>query len=58
MVIISSTLTQMKEEKLVRDIKRFKKAIGWSIENIRGMSPTMCIHKINLEENARLVREA
>ncbi|KAJ9551837.1 LOW QUALITY PROTEIN: hypothetical protein OSB04_015882 [Centaurea solstitialis] len=30
-------------------IKRHKKAIGWTIADIKGISPSLCQHKINLE---------
>ena len=49
-VIISSKLTQAQEEEVVQVLGRRKKAIGWSIEGIRGISPSMCMHKIILEE--------
>ncbi|XP_070036094.1 uncharacterized protein [Nicotiana tomentosiformis] len=30
-----------------------KKAIWWTLADIRGISPTFCMHKINLEEDAK-----
>ncbi|XP_070022958.1 uncharacterized protein [Nicotiana sylvestris] len=30
-----------------------KKAIGWTFADIRGISPVFCMHKINLEEDAK-----
>ncbi|XP_070050388.1 uncharacterized protein [Nicotiana tomentosiformis] len=30
-----------------------KKAIGWTLANIRGIGPAFCMHKINLEEDAK-----
>ena len=57
-VIISSTLTKPQEKELIKVLKQFKKSIGWSIGDIRGISPTMCMHKINLEDGAKPVREA
>ncbi|CAL8089611.1 unnamed protein product [Prunus armeniaca] len=56
-VIIASDLTPLEEEKLIRVLKEFKSAIGWSIADIKGISPTMCMHRILLEEGAKPTRE-
>ncbi|XP_022853864.1 uncharacterized protein LOC111375292 [Olea europaea var. sylvestris] len=42
-VIISSTVSEVKEEKLLRVLRENKTAIGWSIANIKGISPSLCI---------------
>ncbi|XP_070020466.1 uncharacterized protein [Nicotiana sylvestris] len=34
-------------------IQKRKKAIGWTLMDIRGISPTFCMHKIILEEDAK-----
>ncbi|KAK9042696.1 hypothetical protein V6N11_017761 [Hibiscus sabdariffa] len=39
------------EEKLVETLREHKEALGWTIVDIKGISPTICIHKILLEEN-------
>ncbi|CAN6691813.1 unnamed protein product [Malus baccata var. baccata] len=57
-VIVSSTLTAQEEEKLVRVLKEYKTAIGWTLANIKGISPTTCMHRILLEEGAKPSREA
>ncbi|KAL0375433.1 UNVERIFIED_CONTAM: hypothetical protein Sradi_3459000 [Sesamum radiatum] len=49
-VIISSDLTGLQEEKLKRVLRENIKAIGWSIADIRGISPVTCTHKILMEE--------
>ncbi|KAJ9538724.1 hypothetical protein OSB04_031457 [Centaurea solstitialis] len=51
-VIISSNLSCDQEEKLIKLLQNHKKAIGWTIADIRGISPTLCQHKIILEENS------
>ncbi|CAL2238234.1 unnamed protein product [Prunus armeniaca] len=56
-VIIASDLTPLEEEKLIRVLKEFKSAICWSIADIKGISPTMCMHRILLEEGAKPTRE-
>ena len=50
-VIIASDLTVQQEEQLVKVLKEHKKAIGWTIADIKGISPSTCMHKIFLEDN-------
>ncbi|CAN6718940.1 unnamed protein product [Malus baccata var. baccata] len=57
-VIVSSSLTAIEEEKLIRVLKEHKTAIGWTLTDIRGISPTTCMHRILLEEGAKPTREA
>ena len=52
-VIISARLTKLEEQKLPETLKRYEEAIAWSIEDLKGISPSVCMHKILLEENAR-----
>ncbi|KAL4290705.1 hypothetical protein GQ457_14G017330 [Hibiscus cannabinus] len=40
-----------KEEKLIETLRQHKEALGWTIADIKGISPTICMHKIRLEEN-------
>ncbi|CAN6711703.1 unnamed protein product [Malus baccata var. baccata] len=56
--IISSSLTAQEEEKLVRVLKEFKSALGWTLADIKGISPTTCMHHIFLEEGPKPTREA
>ena len=34
-------------------LRKYKEAIAWSIEDLKGINPSICMHKILLEENAR-----
>ena len=52
-VIISVGLTRLEEQKLLETLKKYKEAIAWSIEDLKGISPSICMHKILFEENAR-----
>ncbi|CAN6720975.1 unnamed protein product [Malus baccata var. baccata] len=56
--IISSSLTAQEEKKLVRVLKEFKSALGWTLADIKGINPTTCMHHIFLEEGAKPTREA
>ncbi|KAM1945118.1 hypothetical protein ACFX13_000138 [Malus domestica] len=57
-VIISSSLTAQEEDKLIKVLKEHKPAIGWTLADIKGISPTTCMHRILLEEGAKPSREA
>ncbi|KAK8686452.1 hypothetical protein V6N13_125477 [Hibiscus sabdariffa] len=50
-VIISSKLQPVQEEKLIKTLRQHKEALGWSIADIKGISPAICMHKILLEDN-------
>ncbi|KAL5573927.1 hypothetical protein UlMin_023524 [Ulmus minor] len=50
-VIISALLTKEQEVQLLKVLKKFKKAIGWTLADIKGISPSFCLHKILLEDN-------
>ncbi|KAK8572803.1 hypothetical protein V6N13_048370 [Hibiscus sabdariffa] len=39
------------EEKLIKTLRQHKEALGWSIADIKGISPAICMHKILLEDN-------
>lgn len=49
-VIIRSLLSKVEEEKLLRVHKTHRGALGWSVDDLKGISPTYCMHKIKLEE--------
>jgi len=50
-VIISNELIIVEEEELVKVLRKYKSAIGWQIDDLQGISPTVCMHKIYLEKN-------
>ena len=52
-VIISTRLTEIEEQKLLEILKKYKEAIAWSIDDLKGISLSVCMHKILLEENAK-----
>ncbi|KAM1660255.1 hypothetical protein ACFX2K_003267 [Malus domestica] len=57
-IIVSSSFTVLEEAKLIRVLKEHKTAIGWTLADIKGISPTTCMHRIFLEEGAKPTREA
>ena len=52
-VIISARLSDAEEQSLLEILKKHKESIAWSIEDLKGISPSICMHKILLEESAR-----
>ncbi|RDY08541.1 Retrovirus-related Pol polyprotein from transposon 17.6, partial [Mucuna pruriens] len=52
-VIIASNLHQEQEEKLLQVLKQHKKAIGWKLSDLPRINPSICMHKILMEEEAR-----
>ena len=52
-VIISVGLTEAEEHKLLEILRKYKEAIAWSIEDLKGISPSICMHKILLNNNAK-----
>jgi hypothetical protein len=56
-VIIASDLHASQEEKLLDVLREHKEAIGWTIDDIKGISPSVVMHKIHLEEDTKPSRE-
>ncbi|CAM8969487.1 unnamed protein product [Rhodiola kirilowii] len=56
-VIIKNGLEMDQERKLIEVLSRHKMAIGWTLGDLRGISPAVCMHRILLEDGARPSRE-
>lgn len=56
-VIIASALTTFQENKLIKVLREFQNAIGWTIVDIKGISPSFCIHKIFMEDDSKPIVE-
>ncbi|KAK8713007.1 hypothetical protein V6N13_148235 [Hibiscus sabdariffa] len=56
-VIVSNKLSKREEDDLVEVLRAHKEAIGWTIADIKGLSPSTCIHKIKVDEDAKPSRE-
>ena len=57
-VIISASLTAVEEEKLLRVLRYHKNAIEWSLVDLKGIRPSLCMHHILLEDGHKLSVEA
>jgi len=54
-VIISSRLSYDQERELIHVLS--ERAIGWSVADLKGISPTICMHRIHLEDDAKPVKQ-
>ena len=52
-VIIFARLSDDEEQRFLEILSNHKESIAWSIEELKGISPSICMHKILLEENAK-----
>jgi hypothetical protein len=56
-VVISSILNMDQEGKLVELLRKHKTTIGWIIADIKGISPLICTHSINFEDEVKASRQ-
>ena len=56
-VIISDELIENEEQRLLHFRREYKEAIAWSIEDLKGISPSICMHKILLNDDAKTLVE-
>ncbi|KAG7559312.1 hypothetical protein ISN45_Aa05g009070 [Arabidopsis thaliana x Arabidopsis arenosa] len=48
-VIVNDALTDEQVHLLLTELKKYRKAIGYSLDDIKGISPSLCTHRIHLE---------
>ena len=51
-VIIASHLTEQQEDNLMSILKRHREATGWTMKDIKGISPAIVQHRIHLTDEA------
>ncbi|CAM8948467.1 unnamed protein product [Rhodiola kirilowii] len=56
-VIVGATLNEHETSKLLHVLKNNRKALGYSIDDLKGISPSLCMHRINVDKNAKPSRE-
>ncbi|KAI3670926.1 hypothetical protein L1987_87570 [Smallanthus sonchifolius] len=57
-VIIAAGLTEEQEQALMKVLIAHREAIGWTIADLKGISPAIVMHKIVTEEGAKPARDA
>src|SRR4051812_36869341 len=55
--IISSKFYFDHESKFLQVLKKHKKGIGWTLDDIYDISSSMCVHRISLEDASKVVRQ-
>ncbi|KAL1199619.1 hypothetical protein V5N11_019384 [Cardamine amara subsp. amara] len=48
-VIINDKLNEDETFRLLVELKKYRKAIGYSLDDIKGILETLCVHRIHLE---------
>jgi len=56
-IIVSAKLDGPQLEKLLDVLQKHKGAIGYSVDDIKGLSPLLCMHRIFLDEGHRPSRQ-
>ena len=51
-------LTVVEEDKILRVLRDHKDAIGWSLADLKGIRPSMCMYRILLEDGHKPSMEA
>ena len=57
LLLLVLTFSEREEEILLKTLKKHHAPIGYTLDDLKGISPTLCQHKINLEEDAKPVRD-
>jgi hypothetical protein len=52
-VIVSDELSTEENEKLLNLLKKHRKVIGYSINDLKGISPAFCTHRIPMEDQCK-----
>ena len=55
LVIISANLSEHEEKRLLKTLRKHCGTIGYTLDDLKGISPTLCQHKINMEPDAKPV---
>ncbi|PNX56130.1 hypothetical protein L195_g049720, partial [Trifolium pratense] len=56
-VIVSADLGKLETEKLLNTLRKYPTTLGYDISDLKGISPSICMHRILLEEDCKTSRE-
>jgi hypothetical protein len=56
-VIISDELSNDETRRLVATLEKYQSVIGYSLKDLKGVSSSLCTHRIPMEQKHKLVRE-
>ena len=51
-VIVNCELNNVETAKLLCELRKYRKALGYSLADIHGISPDLCMHRIHLEDES------
>ena len=52
-ILVSADLSEHEEERLLKVLRKHRAAIGYTLDDLKGISPTLCQH--NMEPDAKPV---
>ncbi|RDX85412.1 hypothetical protein CR513_33401, partial [Mucuna pruriens] len=56
-VIIANNLHQEQEDKLLEVLRQHKRAMGWKLSDLPSINPSICMHRIMMEEEIKPIRQ-
>ncbi|CAM9000390.1 unnamed protein product [Rhodiola kirilowii] len=57
-VIINASLNVDETSRLLHVLRKYRGAIGYTIDDLKGINPSICMHRITLEDESKPSREA
>jgi hypothetical protein len=57
LVVINGKLALEEEKELIQVLKKNQGEIGWTFSDVKGISPSYCMHRIHMEENYKPVAQ-
>jgi hypothetical protein len=54
-VIISEKLSNDETQRLVATLEKYQSVIGYSLKDLKGISPSLCTHRIPMEQEHKPV---
>ncbi|XP_010548580.1 PREDICTED: uncharacterized protein LOC104819955 [Tarenaya hassleriana] len=56
-MIINSSLDDSQVQELLNTLRKYRKDIGYTITDIKGINPSLCMHRIHLEDESKTSTE-
>jgi hypothetical protein len=56
-VIISDKLSNDETRRLVATLEKYWSIIGYSLKDLKGISPSLCTHRIPMEQDHKPIHE-
>nr|GEY10317.1 hypothetical protein [Tanacetum cinerariifolium] len=57
-IIVASDLSGSQEEALLKVLSKYKAAVGWTIADLKGISPSLCMHPIFTDPDVKPSKDA